>query len=138
MFGNYNFKHIKLLCNFIEITLRHGCSPVNLLHIFETLFLKNTSGWLLLKINQSREWTDELLLSLQNMNDQNKIINGILAAFAWYRKICSLDHQLRFKCARTYWNETEITNTDAEKHSHRCKPYKRKKENHCNTARGAF
>ena len=27
----------KLLCNFIEITLRHGCSPVNLLHIFRTL-----------------------------------------------------------------------------------------------------
>ena len=26
----------KLLCNFIEITLRHGCSPVNLLHIFRT------------------------------------------------------------------------------------------------------
>ena len=30
------------------ITLRHGCSPVNLLHIFKTLFIKNTSGWLLL------------------------------------------------------------------------------------------
>ena len=30
---------IKLLCNFIEITLRHGCSPVNFLHIFSTLFL---------------------------------------------------------------------------------------------------
>ena len=29
--------------------LRHGCSPVNLLHIFRTLFPKNTSGWLLLK-----------------------------------------------------------------------------------------
>ena len=28
---------IKLLCNFIEITLRHGCSPVNLLHILRTL-----------------------------------------------------------------------------------------------------
>ena len=27
---------IKLLCNFIEITLRHECSPVNLLHIFRT------------------------------------------------------------------------------------------------------
>ena len=39
---------IKLLCNFIEITLRHGCSPVNLLHIFRILFLKNTSGQLLL------------------------------------------------------------------------------------------
>ena len=38
---------IKLLCNFIEIALRHGCSPVNLLHIFRTFFLKNTSGWLL-------------------------------------------------------------------------------------------
>ena len=31
-----------------EITLRHGYSPVNLLHIFRTLFLKNTSGRLLL------------------------------------------------------------------------------------------
>ena len=24
-----------------EIPLRHGCSPVNLLHIFRTLFTKN-------------------------------------------------------------------------------------------------
>ena len=31
-----------LLCNFIEITLRHSCSPVNLLHIFKTPFPKNT------------------------------------------------------------------------------------------------
>ena len=27
---------IRLLCKFITITLRHGCSPVNLLHIFRT------------------------------------------------------------------------------------------------------
>ena len=27
---------INLLCNFIEIALRHGCSPVNLQHIFRT------------------------------------------------------------------------------------------------------
>ena len=39
---------VKLLYDFIEITLRHGCSPVNLLHIFTTAFLKNTSMWLLL------------------------------------------------------------------------------------------
>ena len=39
---------IKLLCNFIEITLQHGCFPINLLHIFRTPFLKNTSEWLLL------------------------------------------------------------------------------------------
>ena len=38
---------IKLLCNFIEITLQHGYS-VNLLHIFQTPFLMNTSGRLLL------------------------------------------------------------------------------------------
>ena len=36
---------IKLQSNFIEIALRHGCSPENLLHIFRTPFLKNTSGW---------------------------------------------------------------------------------------------
>ena len=34
----------KLLCKFIEITLRHGCSPVNLLHISRTPFPKKTSG----------------------------------------------------------------------------------------------
>ena len=39
---------IKFLCNFIETKLQHGCSLVNLLHIFRTPFLKNTSGWLLL------------------------------------------------------------------------------------------
>ena len=33
---------IKLKSNFIEITLRHGFSPVNLLHIFRILFPKNT------------------------------------------------------------------------------------------------
>ena len=38
----------QLICNFIEIALRHGCSPVNLLHIFKTPFPKNTSGRLLL------------------------------------------------------------------------------------------
>ena len=36
--------------NFIEITLEHGCSPVNLLHIFRIPSLKNTSGRLLLFI----------------------------------------------------------------------------------------
>ena len=34
--------------NFIEITFRHLCSPLDLLHIFRTPFLKNASGWLFL------------------------------------------------------------------------------------------
>ena len=41
---------IKLPSNFIEITLLHGCSPVNFLHIFRTPFPRNTSGRLLLDV----------------------------------------------------------------------------------------
>ena len=39
---------IKLLCNFIEITLCHGCSLVDLQHIFRAPFHKNTYEQLLL------------------------------------------------------------------------------------------
>ena len=42
-------------CDFNKValhTLRHGCSPVNLLHIFRTPFSENTSGRLLLGISQ--------------------------------------------------------------------------------------
>ena len=45
-----------MLCNFIEITLWHGCSPVNLLHIFRTPLHKNSSGWLLLLIPVTLGW----------------------------------------------------------------------------------
>ena len=42
---------IKFQINFIEIRLRHGYSPLNLLHIFRTPFSTNISGgWLLLKV----------------------------------------------------------------------------------------
>ena len=39
---------IKLQSNFIEITLWHGCFPVNLLHMFRTPFLRNTCRLMLL------------------------------------------------------------------------------------------
>ena len=39
-----NLKLHKLAGNFNEMTLRHGRSPVNLLQIFRTPFLKNTFG----------------------------------------------------------------------------------------------
>ena len=45
-----NAVSVKLQSNLIEITLRLGCSPINLLHIFRTPFLKNTSVRLLLMI----------------------------------------------------------------------------------------
>ena len=43
-----NVVSIKLQSNFIEITVRHMCSPVNFPHIFRTPFPKNISGGLLL------------------------------------------------------------------------------------------
>ena len=39
----------KVAKDFIEIALRHGCSPVNLLHIVKTPFLNNNYECLLLK-----------------------------------------------------------------------------------------
>ena len=60
---------IKLLCNFIEIALRlietalrHGCSPLNLLHILRRPFPGNTSGWLLLQ-NPIQQLLDKSVLS---------------------------------------------------------------------------
>ena len=46
-----------LLCSFIEMALRYGCSLVNLLHIFRTPFPKNTTEWLLLNLNA---WSQQL------------------------------------------------------------------------------
>ena len=40
----YTEAAIQMFCNFIEITLRHGCSPVKLLHILRTSFLKNAAA----------------------------------------------------------------------------------------------
>ena len=46
--GEHPYQRLISKSNFIEITLRHGCSPVNLLHIFRKPFSRNTSEWLLL------------------------------------------------------------------------------------------
>ena len=58
--SNFTGKHpsrsvisIKLQSNFIEMTLWHGCCPVDLLHIFWALYLRDTSGWLLLHLSFS-------------------------------------------------------------------------------------
>ena len=41
---------IKFLCKFIEITILHGCFPVDFLHICSTAFLKSTCGEMLLTL----------------------------------------------------------------------------------------
>ena len=56
--------------NFIEIALRHECSPVNLVHIFRTLFPNNTSRRLLLKkLNISRKIFHHRLLSFAGISE---------------------------------------------------------------------
>ena len=55
---------IKLLCNVIEITLQHGCSPVNLLHIFRAPFPRNTSGGLL--VEKWLKWDLQIYTNLKH------------------------------------------------------------------------
>ena len=57
---------LKLLCNFIETSLQHGYSPVNLLHIFRTPFYKNTYGGLFLFRQSARVNFFPLQSNLQN------------------------------------------------------------------------
>ena len=81
---------IKLLCNFIETAFRHGCSLVNLLHIFRTPFLKNTSGWLLLSksyyhkafqfVNSLNVYILELSYHFDQVNQTNFFRNFILTS----------------------------------------------------------
>ena len=52
----------KLQSNFIEIKIRHGCSPVILLHIVRAPFPKNTSEGLLLK------YAYKVKANMQNFN----------------------------------------------------------------------
>ena len=54
---------VRFQSNFIEMALRHWCSPVNLLHIFRTPFPKNTSGWLPLYVTSKLFRCSEDLLS---------------------------------------------------------------------------
>ena len=65
-------ENMRVAVQLIEITLRHGCSPVNLLHCFWALFPKNTSGGLLLTLHALRTlfdfvtWLDLWLIQFFN------------------------------------------------------------------------
>ena len=52
----------------IELTFQHGCSPVNLLHIFRTPFIKNTSGRLQLEIFGNISKLEYLILIVMFFN----------------------------------------------------------------------
>ena len=69
---------IKLQNNFLEITLRHGCSPVNLQHIFRTPFTKNTSGRLVFYIRsgKSNQFQDLKILNSKSKSFHRTILAG--------------------------------------------------------------
>ena len=69
---------VKLFGNFIEIALRHGCSPVNVLHIFRTLFYKNTYGGLLLESHTANRF---LPTNIAQTNREEKNVNVISRNF---------------------------------------------------------
>ena len=64
------------LCNFINITLRHGCSPVNLLHIFRTSFTKNTSEQLLLVLLILVSEFIIIFIGLQKLVNRNQVMKN--------------------------------------------------------------
>ena len=59
-------------CDFnkVAIMLWHGCSPVNLPHIFRTPFLKNTSGRLLLKYYLKNKNSNQSFAIFQSCQNQ--------------------------------------------------------------------
>ena len=78
--------------NFIEITLRHGCS-VNLLHIFRTPFPKNTSRWLLLKIVSKRclfEVTTSFSRTISNLIRKKTDFNNVIDNLAYHSHILNV------------------------------------------------
>ena len=66
---------IKVLSNFIKVTLRRGRSPVNLLHIFRTPFSKNTSWWRLLYYFPTRYISKKSNVQLLN--------NSVVRIYFW-------------------------------------------------------
>ena len=82
---------IKLQSNFIEITLCHECSPVNLLHNFITVFPKNTSEGLLLKYHQF-SWHSLWKNSgwLFNIHSHDELSSGLDHVLKYSSFICKM------------------------------------------------
>ena len=87
---DYN-KVAKLQSNFIEITLRHECSSVNLQHIFRTPFPKNTfcinpncipfNPFMTEAVCGSNQWTGFYMITASVMKGLNKKLRKIIAFF---------------------------------------------------------
>ena len=82
---------IKLQSSFIEITLQHRCSPVNLVHVFRTPFTKNTSGWLLLlKLPPTKLESSFFIWGFFRFLRMFFIARNLLYGLAWNIVTCGL------------------------------------------------
>ena len=84
----------KVACNFIEIALRHGYLPVNLLYIIRTLFHQNTSGRLLLTVGPRPTIFWHYIFNLfMKLNDVNKTclnLSNLIKLINWSIKLINL------------------------------------------------
>ena len=62
-------------------SLRYGCPPVNLLHIFRTPFPRSTSGWLFLGFSDCFSW--DLEMSKQTKQDLHCMKSVQIRSYFW-------------------------------------------------------
>ena len=79
-------------CDFNKVaSLRHGCSPVNLLHIFRTPFPKDTSEGLLLKVLEREVVVQKTNCFLTRLIwDCKRRDTNLVMSWINYRKICDM------------------------------------------------
>ena len=101
-----------------DFTLAHGCSPVDLLHIFRTSFFENTSGRLLLvnqmhlhKGSKGKYLKGSYFLNLENLipllSYRKNIREWILASVTWkYRNVKTF---CRFRNTQSVFTCSKLT-----------------------------
>ena len=93
----------KVSSNFIEIALRHGCSLVNLLHIFRTPFPQNTSRRLLLQLIRRMH----ILTELQHIKQNTKVFK---------KKVVIKEKMfLKLTFSKSYWKKDRSLATKSTK-----------------------
>ena len=84
---------IKLICNFIEITLWHGYCHVNLLYTFRTPFPTSTSGDLILNKKN--------LFKINNEDTKTTSLRSLTSPWCLYCYFVQLNSSCVFRVKRT-------------------------------------
>ena len=90
----------------MQHALRHGCSPVILLHISRTTFPRNTSGWMLLKtFTEEFQW---LLLTFnwcfQRSSEQKPLwLSAMNTRFSWKKRLL-MEVWIWYRCQKRIEN----------------------------------